>query len=423
MQPNCAEFEVAKHYNSFMTSPEEPVERHESCEEEDAISLLDLMLVFARHKKKILIVPFLVGCAVAGYSLVIPEIYTASTTLIPSDRKQSSAMAMLSQLGPLAGMAGGAVGGGDTEVLLTMLKSRRIQDRIIETHQLTQGKDGEVSMEQARQGLSSATAVSLGRKDGVITISVEDESPEKAAVMANDYVVELEQLSKELALTEASQRRAFLENQLADAFAKLQAAEEAMKASQQQSGLVQLDAQGQAVIEAIASLQAQIAAKEVELGALRLFATDENPDVKRIVTTITELKNQLSQLERTNPNAQQVSSVIPSTSQLPEAGLEFMRRTRDLKYAETIHGLLAQQFQMAKVDEAQNAPILQVLDEAIPPEKRSSPKRAQMVLMAMVASGFLMCLLAYMLEAKSQAETDPEQAGKMADLKANLWSL
>ena len=210
---------------------------------------------------------------------------------------------------------------------------------------------------------------------------------------------------------------------MADAFAKLQAAEEAMKASQQQSGLVQLDAQGQAVIEAIASLQAQIAAKEVELGALRLFATDENPDVKRIVTTITELKNQLSQLERTNPNAQQVSSVIPSTSQLPEAGLEFMRRTRDLKYAETIHGLLAQQFQMAKVDEAQNAPILQVLDEAIPPEKRSSPKRAQMVLMAMVASGFLMCLLAYMLEAKSQAETDPEQAGKMADLKANLWSL
>ena len=102
-------------------------------------------------------------------------------------------MAMLSQLGPLAGMAGGAVGGGDTEVLLTMLKSRRIQDRIIETHQLTQGKDGEVSMEQARQGLSSATAVSLGRKDGVITISVEDESPEKAAVMSNDYVVELEQ--------------------------------------------------------------------------------------------------------------------------------------------------------------------------------------------------------------------------------------
>ena len=396
--------------------------RSDAYEEEDAISLLDLMLVFARHKKKIIIIPFLAGCAMAGYSLIVPEIFTASTTLIPSDRKQSSAMAMLSQLGPLAGMAGGAVGGGDTEVLLTMLKSRRIQDRVITAHQLTQGDEGELTMGKAREMLSGATSVSLGRKDGVITISVENERPEKAAAIANEYVVVLEKLSKELALTEASQRRAFLEKQLADAFAKLQEAEEAMKDSQQKSGLVQLDAQGKAVIEAIAALQAQIAANEVELGALRLFATDENPDVKRIIATISELKNQLSQLERTNPNAQ-ASSVIPSTSQLPEAGIEFLRRTRDLKYAETIHQLLAQQYQMAKVDEAQNAPILQVLDAAIPPERRSSPKRTQMVLMAMVATGFLMCLVAFMLEAKRQAETDPDQLEKMADLRESLWSL
>ena len=396
--------------------------RSDAYEEEDAISLLDLMLVFARHKKKIIIVPLLVGCAMAGYSLIVPEIFTASTTLIPSDREQSTAMAMLNQLGPLAGMAGGAVGGGDTEVLLTMLKSRRIQDRIIEVHHLTQGQDGNLTMERTRRDLARATTVSLGRKDGVISISVENESPEKAAAIANDYVVELEKLSKELALTEASQRRAFLEKQLADAFAKLQEAEEAMKESQQKSGLVQLDAQGKAVIEAIAALQAQIAAKEVELGAVRLFATDENPDVKRTIATISELKNQLSQLERTNPNAQ-ASSVIPSTSQLPKAGIEFLRRTRDLKYAETIHQLLAQQYQMAKVDEAQNAPILQVLDAAIPPEKRSSPKRSQMVLMAMVAAGFLMCLVAFMLEAKRQAETDPDQLEKMADLRESLWRL
>jgi tyrosine-protein kinase Etk/Wzc len=404
-----------------MTTSEERINKSDAYEE-DAISLLDLMLVFARHKKKIIIFPFCIGCVIAGYSLIIPEIFTASTTLIPSDRKQSSAMAMLNQLGPLAGMAGGAMGGGDTEVLLTMLKSRRIQDRVITAQQLTQGDEGELTMAQAREGLTAVTGVSLGRSDGVITISVKNERPEKAAAVANEYVVVLEKLSKELALTEASQRRAFLEKQLADAFAKLQEAEEAMKESQLKSGLVQLDAQGKAVIEAIAALQAQIAAKEVELGALRLFATDENADVKRIIATISELKNQLSQLERTNPNAQ-ASSVIPSTSQLPEAGLEFLRRTRDLKYAETIHQLLAQQYQMAKVDEAQNAPILQVLDAAIPPEKRSSPNRRQMVLMAMVVSGFLMCMVAFMIEVKRQAETDPEQSAKMADLKESLWKL
>ena len=396
----------------------------EPYDQEDTISLVDLLLVFARHKWKIIIVPFLVGCVMAVYSLIVPEMYTASTTLIPSDRKQSSAMSMLSQLGPLAGMAGAGLGGGsDTEVLMTMLKSRRVQDQIITKNQLTKSKDGDLSMEQARKGLSGATAASLGRKDGVITISVEDESPEKAAEIANDYVSELERLSRELALTAASQRRAFLEKQLIEATAKLQLAEESMRTSQETTGLIQLEEQGRAVIEAIATLQAQIAAKEVEFGALKLSATDDNPEVKRAVTILAQMRTQLANLERDNPDSTQRHSSIITTSQVPKAGLEYARRLRDLKYAETINQLLTQQYQMAKVEESQNAPILQILDVAIPPEQRSSPKRTQMVLMAIVASGFAMCLLAFVLEAKRQSEVDPEQAGKIADLKQTFWRI
>ena len=305
-----------------------------------------------------------------------------------------------------------------------MVKSRRVQDQIIAKHDLRKNKDGEeLSMGKTRLKVTAAAAVSLGRKDGVITISVEDEDPEKAANMANDYVKELERLSRELALTEASQRRAFLEKQLFDASSKLQVAEEAMKKSQETSGLIQLEEQGRAVIEAIATLQAQIAAKEVELGALKLFATEENPDMKRALVTITGMRAQLARLERSNPEDKQGRSSIITTSKVPEAGLEYARRLRDLKYAETINQLITQQYQMAKVAESQNAPILQVLDEAIAPEQRTSPKRSQMVLMAMVASGFVMCLVAFLLEAKSQAEGDPEQASKIADLKKSLWRI
>ena len=278
-------------------------------------------------------------------------------------------------------------------------------------------------MEQARKGLFGATTASLGRKDGVITISVENESPEKAAKIANDYVTELERLSRELALTAASQRRAFLEKQLIEATAKLQRAEEAMRTSQETTGLIQLEEQGRAVIEAIATLQAQIAAKEVELGALKLSATEDNPDMKRAVTILAQMRTQLANLERDNPDSTQGSSSIITTSQVPKAGLEYARRLRDLKYAETINQLLTQQYQMAKVEESQNAPILQILDVAIPPEQRSSPKRTQMVLMAIVASGFAMCLLAFVLEAKRQSENDPEQAGKIADLKQTFWRI
>ena len=394
-----------------------------SYEEEDAVGLVDILLVFAHHKWKIIVVPILAGCVMAAYSLKVPEIYTASTTLIPSDRKQSSAMSMLGQLGPLAGMAGvGLRGGSDTEVLLTMLKSRRIQDEIIAKHQLAKGKAGDdLSMEKARLKLTGATTTSLGRKDGVITISVEDESPKKAAEMTNDYVRELERLSRELTLTGASRRRAFVETQLKEASSKLQIAEEAMKKSQETTGLIQLEQQGRAVIEAIATLQAQIAAKEVELGAIKLSATDENPEVKRAVTILAQLRTQLASLERDNPEDKKNHSSIITTSEVPEAGMEYARRLRDLKFAETIKQLLAQQYQMAKVEETQNAPILQVLDVAIPPEQRTSPNRTQMVLMAMVGSAFAVCLLAFVLEAKHQAEEDPELSDKMTELKNSLW--
>ena len=390
-------------------------------EEEDAISLLDLLLIFARHIKKILIIPFLVGCVVAAYSLQVSEIFSAQTTLIPSNQKQSSAMAMLGELGPMAGLVAGGVGAGsETEVLVTMVKSRRIQDKIIAKHNL-QTVDGEsVTMADARLNLGGVTTVSVGRKDGVITIAVEDESPKKAALMANDYVLELESLTRELALTEASQRRVFLEKQLTDAIDKLQVAEEGLKSSQQKSGLIQLDAQGKAIIEGVASLQAQIAAREVALGALRLSSTEENPNVQRLLTEIQQMQSQLARMEQAQPGHQTTNSVIISTSKIPEVGLEYLRRLRNLKYAETIHQLLAQQYQLAKVDEVRDAPLLQVLDVAIPPEIRSSPNRKQMVLMAMVVSGFAMCLLAFLLEAKRQAEEDPDQSGKVADLKKGL---
>ena len=390
-------------------------------EEEDAISLIDLLVVFAKHKKKILLLPLLVGGIVAGYSLTVPEIFTAQTTLIPSDQKQSSAMAMLNQLGPLAGLAGGSGGGSQTEVLVTMIKSRRILDKIIAKHNL-QTQDGEkVTMEAARKSLGGITTTSVGRKDGVMTISVEDESPEKAAKIANGFVRELEGLSQELALTEASQRRVFLEKQMTNAFGNLQNAEEGLKSSQEKSGLIQLDAQGKAIIEGIAQLQAQIAAQEVALGALRLSSTEENPEVQRLLAAIKQMGIQLVRMEQGQPSQSATNSVMLGTSNVPAAGLEYLRRLRKLKYAETIHQLLAQQYQMAKVDEARDAPLLQVLDAAIAPEKRTSPKRTQMVLMAVVASGFAMCLLAFMLEAKRQAEDDPEQAGKMATLRQSLW--
>ena len=394
--------------------------------EEDSISLLDLLVVFAKHKKKILLVPILAGGIAAGYSLQLPEIFASQTTLLPPEQQKgsSSALMMLNQLGPMAGLAGDALGvKSEGELFVSLIKSRRIGDRLIERFDLFTVYENAKTTNDVRKTLTDATTVSLGRKDGMITILAEDRDPQRAADLANAYAEELVKLTHNFALSDSSRRRIFLEKQLTEAKEGLQKAEIALKNSQEKSGLIKLDEQGRALIEAIASLHAQISAKEVELGSLRLSATEENPAVQRSLNELDQMRRQLAQYEKSSPTNKLSGSILMNTSKVPEAGLEHLRRMRDLKYYETIHGLLLPQYKMAKADEVRDVPLVQVLDRAIPPEKRSRPKRTQMVLLTGVATGFLMCLLAFMLEAKEQAVNDPEQAGKMEELRQSLWRL
>ena len=188
----------------------------ERLEEKDTISILDLLLVFVRHKKKILIIPFLIGCATAVYSLQVPEIFASKTTLLPpQQQKQSSAMAMLNQMGPMAGLAGDALGlQSSGELYVSILESRRIGDRIIKEFDLLTVFEDAKTTNDVWRTLAGATTVSLGRKDGMIAVLVEDQDPQRAADLANAYAVELERLTHEFALGDASRRRLFLEKQL-----------------------------------------------------------------------------------------------------------------------------------------------------------------------------------------------------------------
>ena len=309
---------------------------------DDEISLLDLAITLAKHKKLILGVPMIAAIVVAIYSFIIPPTYTADTQMLPP-QQQSSASAMLSQLGALGGMAGVAGIKNPNDTYVAMLKSRTIQDNMIKRFRL-QAVYKTKTPETTRKALNGATTVKVG-KDGIIGISVDDKSPQRAAMLANGYVDELQQLTQVFAVTEASHRRLFYEKQLLQAKQNLGDAEIALKQLQEKTGIIHLDAQAQLGIGTAAGLKGQIAMREVELGAMRTFATGNNPDYIRIQQTLSGLKAQLNKVE--------TGTVVPS--KVPEAGLEYIRKVRDLKYAETIYEMLAKQFEMAKIDEAKKA--------------------------------------------------------------------
>ncbi len=380
--------------------------------DDDEISLLDLAIVLAKHKILILGLPFVVAVLAAGYSLTLPNMYTGTTKLFPPQQGQSAAASMLSQLGGLAGLAGGVAGiKNPTDLYIGMLKSRTVADNMIERFGLMKLNEAKYPS-QARAALEGVSTIASG-KDGMITVSVDDKDPKRAAELANGYVDELLKLTQVLAVTEASQRRLFFERQLAQAKDNLTKAEIAARQALAQGGLVNVDDQGRAMVEATARLRAQITGKEVQIGAMRAFAADGNPALQLAQKELESTKRELAKIEG-------VGGVKASSNAQGGQGIDNLGLLRDVKYQETLFELLAKQYELAKIDEAKDSAVIQVLDKAIEPDRKSKPKRTQIVLLSALVALFVGILWAFVREAIARAGSDPQQSERLRAFRGYL---
>jgi len=385
--------------------------------DDDEINLMDLLLVIAKHNRFIIKLTLSVAVLAVVYALLQPPIFTAKTVILPPQQGQSAASMMLSQLGGLGALAGGAGGiKSPNDLHIGMLKSQTVANQLIARFQLQQKFEAK-TMEATRKALEGSTVIASG-KDGFITIEYSDKDPKFAATIANAYVEELDRLNSTLALTEASRKRLFFQKQLKGTIESLAVAEIGLKQTQEKTGLIQPEAQGQAIIMAVAGLRAQVAAKEVELAAMGAFATPQNPDYRLQQQALAGLRAQLAKVER--DNVQGRGDVMVPTGKLPETGLEYLRKMREVKYQETLFELLGKQFEIAKIDEAKDAPLIQVVDKALVPEKKSKPKRALIVILATMMAFFIGILLAFFREASARASLDPASAERMTLLRRYL---
>ena len=364
--------------------------------EDDDIHLLDLLIVLARHKKLVVFMPLIAGLVAVVASMMMAPVFTSSTKIIPPQQQSSTAAAMLGQLSGLAGMAGGIAGlKSPGDMYVSLLESRTVADRLISRFNLQERFKSE-NMDDVRAALAGARQINSDRKDGLISITVKDEDPKFAAELANAYVDELIKLTQTMAISEASQRRLFFEIQLKETKGLLENAEIALRTTQEKTGMIQPEGQVQAIISAIAQLRGTIAAKEVELNAMRTFATPQNPELLRTQQELRGLQAQLAKLEK-NRAGTDADFMVP-TGRIPQVGVEYVRAVRDVKYFETIFELLAKQYELAKIDEAKEASVIQVLDRAVPAERRTAPKRSMIVVVGILLGGFLGILLAFFLE-------------------------
>jgi uncharacterized protein involved in exopolysaccharide biosynthesis len=382
------------------------------------VDFLDLLLVLARKKKRILGVTLGAALLATILVLLLPKSYTATATILPPEQRQSSLTSMLGQFGALAGLSGANAGPENSaDLFVAMLKSRTVADRLIDQFDLRRVYRVK-TYEAARRKLAGASRIDAG-DDGLITIAVTARNPRQAADLANAYVDELHSLNDRLAISEASQRRLFYQQKLDAEREALSQAELALQQVQQKSGLVRPDAQGKAIIDAVATTRAQVAMQEVRIQAMRSYATGNNPDLKRAEKELAGMQAQLAKLERNTGEVGNGNLEVP-TRRLPEAELNYLRSLRDVKYHESVYDFLSKQLEAARIDEAKDAVVVQVVDKAIPPEQKSGPRRLLIVSVTAILAFFFSCVLIILAAAARRKLEDPDARARWGLLRQLL---
>ena len=368
---------------------------------EDEIDLMELIRALVRRWRFVFGITAATAVAAVIISLMLPVYYKAETKILPpQDKGGSLAAQMMGQAGGLIALAGGAAGvKSQGELFIGMLESRTILDHMVDRFDLMKLYNKKYRQD-ARRSLMGALEAREDRKSGILTLAVEDRDPKRAADMTNAFVEELKSLAGGLAISEAGQRRMFFEDQIRRTKESLTRAEEEFRDFQQRTGMFQVDAQARAIIEGIARLRAGIAAKEVEAKVLRSFATSQNPDLQRTEEEIRALRGELAKIESGKGKG---FDPLMSSERVPEMGTEFLRRLRQLKYNETLYELLAKQYELARLEEARDAVVIQVIDRAVQPERKSRPKRAIIVILATMMGCLLSSVAVVVLDRRQHS--------------------
>jgi uncharacterized protein involved in exopolysaccharide biosynthesis len=369
-------------------------------EADDSLSLLDLVIPLVEHWKLWTLGSLAIGLAALVIAFLMTPSYTARTSFLPPQQQQSGMASALASLGGLAGLAGAAAIKSPADQYVALMQSVSAKDRLIDQFDLLQVYDAKYRFE-ARRALEQNTRIAIGKKDGLISIEVDDESPKRAADMANAYVEELRRLTSVLAVSEAQQRRVFFEKELKDARDQLAKAQQELQASGFNVGA--LRAEPKAAAENYARLKAEITAAEVRTQVLRGSLADSSPEVQRQLSQLSALRAQLARLEQTAD-----ASVGP----------DYLTKYREFKYRETLFELFARQYELARVDESREGALIQVVDVAVPPEYKSKPKRLFIAVAATMLSLLLLGVFILVRHFWRQAAADPEGAEKVARLRA-----
>lgn len=372
-------------------------------DDESSVDYVELLLPVAQHWRSAVIVMIVAAILGTAYAFTLPPIFTARALFIPP-QQQSGAASALASLTALAGVAGMNAGTKSTaDEYVALMESATVRDRIIDKFGLMSAYRQEYR-DKARELLGKRAVFTVGKKDGLIAIAVEDEDPKRAAAMANQFIEELRRLTSVLAVSEAQRRRMFFEEKLKETKDHLISAQIALQGSGFSEGA--LKAEPRAAAEGYAKLQAETTSAIVALQTMRGSLADSAPEIQQQIAKVNALRAQLTAMEKSGNSA--------------SGGPDFVGKYREFKYQETLFELMARQYELARVDESREGALIQVVDSAQPPEHKTRPARLQFGLVTAAVVGLAYALFLIARGRVRSKLADPQSAKRWDEMRAAL---
>jgi tyrosine-protein kinase Etk/Wzc len=371
-------------------------------------------------------------CFGLALCLILPRRYKSIVKLMPPKQTQSTTSFFAAGFGTgaFADAAGGGLGLKDPNApYIGLLKSRTVQEAIVQKFNLMKVyhvKD----MTAARKRLGDNTDV-VSEKSTFIAITFIDTDKKRAAAIANDYTDELRALTKAISVSEASTRREFFSQQVETAKTGLLSAQMTVQQIEQNKGLVHLDAQANVIIQSLASVRAEIAAKEVELQVQKSYSTERNPEVQLTMQELVSLRKEASRLARNGggaPAKDPAANQKPDSEDfsdlglkgVPKQGMEYIRALQDLGFRQSFYDLLLKQYEAASLDEAKEAAVLEVVESGVEADQPDSPKPVHIMSFSILGGFFFSCILGLILQRWDKSKSDPLIAASVEQLRQAL---
>ncbi|HEV2484005.1 MAG TPA: GNVR domain-containing protein [Terracidiphilus sp.] len=339
----------------------------------------------------------LISLGLTLLAFFIPNEYSSVAKLMPPEANTFSSVSMLDFLsGPnLRGLgAGGGLFSEKTPgaTSIGVLGSRSVQDDIIKRFDLRRIYHCKLN-EDARKALAGNTTFDEDKKTGIISITVMDKDRYLARDIAQAYIDELNKLVASLSTSSAHRERIFLEERLKSVKADLDASSHALSQFSSKNATFDPAKQGEATVEAATKLQGELITAESEVSALKAMYTDDNVRVREVRARIEELQSQLHKIGGKGAKADgadlKSDEMFPSVRQIPLLGYTYYDIYRQVTMNESIYETLTKQYEIAKVEEAKEIPLIKVLDPPSVPEKKSGPHRSYILIFGFLLSTFV----------------------------------